>query len=146
MNDHIPKRWAGGICIHDGNVLLIYRVNKDKDFDQEYFVFPGAQERDDESLEDTILREFKNCSITVKVGELFYSTEENDNDEADYYYICEYILGEPLANVDSDEVPKMKESDQLYTPMWVPLDQLDDLIVYPETVKNKVLFELADES
>lgn len=142
MNEDIPKRWVGGICIKDESVLLIYRINKEKDFNQEYFVFPGGQVEGDESIEDTLMREFKESSITARIGELFYSTEEDINDEADYYYLCDYVLGEPSVSQQSKERELMESGNQVYTPMWVPLRELDELIVYPETVKNKVIEEL----
>lgn len=144
MNEDIPKKWVGGICVKDGNVLLIYRINKEKDFNQEYFVFPGGTVAANESLEDTLVREFDEASIKVTLGDLFYSTEEDDNDEADYYYLCNYILGEPLLTNKSDEVDIMETGNQVYTPMWVPISDLDDLIVYPESVKEKILEELSD--
>ncbi len=144
MNDNLPVKWVGGICIKEGNILLIHRINKEKDFNQEFFVFPGGIVRDDESIEDALVREVDEASIKVKVGELFFTTEEDENDDADYYYQCEYLMGEPALSMKSDEADIMEDGNQMYTPMWVPLSELDDLIVYPETVKNKVLFELGD--
>lgn len=145
MNDDIPKKWVGGICIKNESVLLIHRINKEKDFNQEYFVFPGGQVEDDESIEDTLMREFKESSITVGIGELFYSTEEDINEEADYYYLCDYVMGEPALSEESKESALMENGKQMYTPMWVPLRELDELIVYPETVKSRVLEELPQQ-
>ncbi len=143
MNDDIPKKWVGGICVKNESVLLIYRINKEKEFNQEYFVFPGGQVEGDESIEDTLIREFKESSVTAGIGELFYSTEEDINDEADYYYTCNYVMGEPSLSEASRNQTIMEDGNQIYTPMWVPLRELEELIVYPETVKNKVIEELS---
>ena len=143
MNDVLPKKWAGGICIKDESVLLIYRLNKEKDFNQEYFMFPGGEVEEDESLEDALVREFDEAGVKVKMGELFYSTEEDEDKAGDYYYLCDYMLGELSATKDKEEGERMKDGLQIYTPMWVPLSDLDNLIVYPEDLKNKVLFELS---
>jgi hypothetical protein len=33
----------------------------------------------------------------------------------------------------------MEEGEQVYTPLWVDLSDIDELIVYPESVKNLIL-------
>ena len=142
MIDDIPKKWVGGICIKEDSVLLIYRINREKDFNQEYFVFPGGDVGADESIESALTREFSEASIKVKPGDLFYSSEDDGNDDAVYYYLCEYVFGEPSFIEKSVEVAAMQEGMQLYTPMWIPIRELDDLIVYPESVKSKLLEEL----
>ena len=138
VNEEIQKKWVGGVCIRDNHVLLIYRVNQEREFNKEYFVFPGGYTQDDESMEKTILRECRECSITVKLGALLYSNE----DEQEYYYLCDYISGEPLAaskNNEEEGVPLEFSTDM---PVWIPLSELDELIVYPESVKDYVLQEL----
>lgn len=145
MIEDSPKHWVGGICIRQGSILLIYRINKERNFHQEYFVFPGGAVEDDESIEDALEREMAEASLTVKIGDLFYESSGDNNDDKEFYYICEYITGEPQLSMKSREAETMKEGGQFYTPMWVPLRELEDLIVYPETIKNKILFELGDQ-
>lgn len=137
MNEEIQKRWVGGVCVNDGKVLLIHRINKERVLDQEYFVFPGNMVEDDESLEDALLATFADLSITVKIGELFYSKDE-DGDESEYYYTCSYLLGEPEM-VPQDQDLEETSALQFFTPMWVSLNELEELIVYPETVKEQLL-------
>jgi len=138
MKNDIPKRWVGGICVRDSKILLVYRIDKDKIPDQEYFVFPGKMLAGDESLETALCSAFKDMSITVKLNALLYS-KEDPTDESEYYYTCEHILGEPSFIATSDEVALMKDGRQVFTPMWVPLHELDELIVYPESLKAKLL-------
>lgn len=132
------KRWIGGICVHENRLLLIHRINKERDFNQEYFVFPGNTVDDDSSLATTLTEEFAQMSLTITLGDLFYANED-DADESEYYYLCTYQGGEVTTSV-ADE--SNEEQKQFYTPQWIPLEELDDLVVYPESVKNLILEEL----
>lgn len=143
MNDEtdIPKKWVGGVCIYDGKILLIHRINKKRTSHQEYFVFPGKQTEDDESIEDAVLEEFANISITVELGDLVYSKEEL-GDELEYYYTCNYLLGEPALVKKEGESEEESDPSQFYTPMWISLNEIDELILYPEEIKHKIIEEM----
>ena len=138
MNDDIPKRFVGGICIKDGKILLIHRINKERLLNQEYFIFPGRTVEDDESLEDALIKEFSDFSVMVSLGNLLYS-QEDEIDESEYYYLCEYVLGEPLLSETSEEKEIMEGRKQFYTPMWMSLSELDNLMIYPESLKVHLL-------
>lgn len=138
MNDTIPKRRAQCVCVHEGKILLVHRVNKLNN--REYFIFPGDIVEDDESIEDALVEETEGeTSVKVALQELFYTEEENQDGEEELYYICEYLYGEPALKEGTRTAVEHAEGEQLYTPMWVPLEILDDLIVYPEVVKNLIL-------
>ncbi len=137
--------WVGGICIKDDKVLLIHRINNEIDLNKEYFVFPGKNLQGDETLEIALEKSFKDFSITTKLGELLYS-KEDDVDDQEYYYMCDYILGEPALTSGSNEAKEMEEGTQIYTPMWIALSEIDNLIVYPETVKMLLLEKLFPDS
>lgn len=143
--EQLPEHFAGGICIKDGNILLIYRINKERSFHQEYFVLPGAIVHEDESIEEAVKREFNDVSMTVRVGDLFYESAGDESDDKEFYYLCDYITGSPELSMYSNEAEIMKQGEQFYTPMWVPLSELEELIVYPESVKNKILFDLESQ-
>ena len=136
MNDTIPKRWVGGVCIKDGAVLLIHRINKERVHNQEYFIFPGRYVQEDETLEEAITDHFHAMSVTAKLRKSIYSKGEG-SDETEDYYLCEYLFGEAV--ISSKLKDDYAESgEQYYTPLWIPLGELDELIVYPEEVKRLV--------
>lgn len=139
MNETSPKIWVGGICIKDSKVLLIHRINKERLFHQEYFLFPGKTVDEDESIEVALLEEFKDIAIIVNLGELLHSRDES-GDEAEYYYLCEHVLGEPVMPQLPDA--DAKDQKQFFTPMWVSLSELEDLMVYPESVKRHLIDEI----
>ena len=133
--DEDTKRWAGGVCVRNGSILLIHRINKERDFNQEYFIFPGGPVRGGENIEKTLLQEFNDLSLHVKLGTMVCATDKNEDDEIECYYTCDYISGElPLNPATSAEDMK-----QFYTPIWVPLSELDDLMLYPEEIKDMVM-------
>lgn len=132
------KRWVGGICIKNNQVLLVHRINNDVDFNKEYFVFPGKEVEGDESLESALKSAFEDFSITVALEDLLYS-KEDESDDQEFYYLCKYLLGEPRVQIESNEAKEMEEGRQVFTPIWVEISDLDDLIVYPESVKALIL-------
>lgn len=136
MDHELPKNWVGGVCIRDGKILLIHRINKERLFVHEYFVFPGKDVDEDESLEDALAASFKEISINVQLLEILY-TKGEEGDEQEFYYQCKHLLGElPSTTVETNE---KGEETQYFTPMWIGLHELDELIVYPEEVKNLLL-------
>lgn len=136
--DTITKKWVGGICIKNGQVLLVHRINKDSDFNKEYFVFPGKEVAGDENIEDALRSAFADFCMTVQLDDLLYSKEDDLTDQ-EFYYLCKYNLGEPQIKENSNEALEMAEGSQVYIPMWVPLSELDNLILYPESVKALIL-------
>jgi ADP-ribose pyrophosphatase YjhB (NUDIX family) len=139
MNEEILKKWVGGVCIKEGSVLLIHRVNKKQVFNPEYFIFPGEMVGEDQSLEQALLDEFKKLGTVVAIGELLY--EQSDDETTEYYYACHHEFGE--INLETREY----EEDghlQKFTPVWVRLEDLDDLIVYPETLKEEIVSQNAE--
>lgn len=144
MEDTIQKRWVGGICIKDGAVLLIHRINKEKLFHQEYFIFPGKSVEEDESLESALIAYFESISMKVTLGDLLYSKEEvSEDEESEYYYYCAYQSGEPQLLLTEEEVAESNETQQ-YKPLWVALKDIDELIVYPESIKAILEEQLAE--
>ncbi len=146
MNEETPKRRAECICIHEGKLLLIHRINKENIIKQEYFIFPGGLVDEDESIENALIQETEDeTSVKVSLGELLHSEEENQDGEEENYYFCDYILGEPKLKEGSEEYDQHMKGRQLYTPMWVPLELIEDLIIYPETVKMLILEKIQGE-
>ncbi len=137
-NSGEKKDWVGGVCINDGKVLLIHRINNELPVKKEYFVFPGKDVSQDETIETAVEKAFADFSITISLQGLVYSKEDEING-SEYYYQCDYVLGEPAVIAGSNEAIEMETGDQVFIPIWVPLTELNDLVVYPESVKEKIL-------
>ncbi len=139
--DTTVKTWVGGICIKENQVLLVHRINRESDFNKEYFVFPGKEVEGDENIESALEEAFRDFSMSIKLRDIVYS-KEDDLDDREYYYLCEHTLGNPQVATGSNEAIEMEMGKQVYIPMWVPLSELDSLIVYPESVKTRILEDI----
>jgi ADP-ribose pyrophosphatase YjhB (NUDIX family) len=137
MEETSGTSWVGGVCVKNDQVLLVHRINHENLFNKEYFVFPGKQVSQDEAIEDALRKAFEDFSMTVELNELLYAND--DSDDKEYYYLCHHLLGQPHLAKESNESKEMEEGRQVFIPMWVPLRELDDLIVYPESVKEALL-------
>ena len=138
MQEELEKKWVGGICINDGQVLLIHRVNKKQVFNSEYFIFPGEMVEEDQTIEQALLEEFKKVGITVAVEDLIY--EHTEDETIEYYHLCRQISG----RFEQTTREYLEEGHiQKFTPVWVRIKDLDDLIVYPETLKDKLITDYA---
>lgn len=128
MQDLDRVTWVGGVCSREGQLLLIHRINKERLFNQEYFIFPGKEVEGGKGVENTLRETFQELGITVTVNELIYSKED---DEHEYYYTCDPVYGEVTGQTTEKE-----GGEQYYTPLWISISELDDLVVYPESVKE----------
>lgn len=137
--EEVKQAWVGGICIKDGKVLLIHRINKERLFNQEYFVFPGKDISHDETRDQALTEIFSELGLTIARGELLY--EKDDLEDLEYYYACDITFG----NLATQAAPDIETTEQYYTPMWVAISELDELIVYPESVKE-LLVQHEDKS
>lgn len=135
---------ASGICFRDNRILLIHRINYElENGNQEYYVIPGGGVESDEKVEDAVIREMKEeTSLDVKLGELFYEFEDYDGEGKflKYFaYICEYISGEAKLEKSSVEAIEMKEGKQFFNPVWVPLSELQNIVLYPRPIKDELI-------
>lgn len=141
---------AGVIVCHNGSLLLIYRRKNNK----EYYVFPGGTLESRETIKDAAIRELnEETSIIASPVRLLYylqmiNTSEHSSEnfsipccKKEYYYLCDYISGIPTLNSDAVEVQRMHD-DNAYKPMWVPLEQVRNLLIYPIEIKNLLIADL----
>lgn len=95
----MKRNRSAGIVIKDNKVLVMHRVNKG----DEYWVFPGGGQEDGETPEQTAVREIdEETTLKVKAGKLVYHIVW-DTGEENFFYLCEYISGEPQLRPDSKE-------------------------------------------
>ncbi len=140
MNQSSNPCRAAGIIIHDNQLLVIYR----KKNDTQYYTFPGGTVEDCESTESCALREvFEETSIHATIKNLVYQVEiqHNDNIKHEYFYVAEYISGTPKLQLSSVEAAR-SSNNNIYRPMWMPLDKLKDIPLYPIEIRDKLIHDL----
>lgn len=127
---------AVGILIKEDEVLLIHRINHHK---YEYFVFPGGGVEEGETIEQAVVREFKEeTTIEIKIDKLLYH-HIYDNDTEQYFYLCNYIKGEPKLADDSPEKKEMLQGREFFNPLWVKIEELKNMLVYPLEIRDLLL-------
>lgn len=125
---------ATAVVIKDGKVLLIHRKNE-----KEFYVFPGGGVEEGETVEQAILRELmEETSITVRINKILEHKIYDDRTE-NYAYLCDYISGEPHLAENSPEKIEMKDGVEYYNPVWIDIKDLENLTVWPEEAKRKLI-------
>lgn len=134
-----PSR-AAGIIIHDNQLLVIYR----KKNDSQYYTFPGGTVEDCESTEGCALREIvEETSIHTELQQLAYQVAIHSNSgiKIEYFYVAKYISGTPKLQQDSVEAAR-SSNNNIYRPMWMPLDKLQDIPLYPIEIRDRLIQDL----
>lgn len=121
---------AVAVLVKNDEVLLIHRRNT-----KEYYVFPGGGIEEGESAEQAVLRELKEeTSITAKIIKLLQHI--NDAETENYVYLCRYIAGEPKLGDNTPEKQKMLGGTEYYNPVWIKVQNLENLPIYPLEARN----------
>lgn len=133
-NNNEKRIRAVGILLKGDEVLLINRKNA-----KEYFVFPGGGAEKGETIEQAVERELKEeTSISISINRLLYKHIYDDNSEQ-FFYLCDYISGEPKLSDSSIENQNMLKGTDYYKPLWVKLNELKNLLVYPLEIRDLLL-------
>jgi len=128
---------AVAVLIKGDEVLLIHRKNE-----KEYFVFPGGGVEDGETVEQAVIREMQEeTTIDVKINKLLYHHIYDDGCEQ-FFYLCDYIKGEPKLSEDSEEKITMLEGKDFYEPLWVKINKLSTMLIYPLEVRDLLIEDL----
>lgn len=128
---------SAGIVIKDNMVLLMHRNNNGN----EYWVFPGGGQEPGETNEQTAVREIaEETTVAVQPKKLLYRIFW-DNGDCNYFYLCEYLSGEPMLPQDAPEYQEAMQpgSTQSYTPQWVPIEKIASLVLYPLEIRDLFL-------
>lgn len=136
MGVGLPVRSAG-IVINGDTILLMHRIKNGK----EYWVFPGGTVEDGETPQEAVVREvLEETSIVVTSNDepFFVLTEHEPIEKKHYFFLCQYTDGIPQLQENSPEKAKMDSGEQVYDPVWVPLASIQELTLYPFSVRDLV--------
>jgi mutator protein MutT len=130
----MKKIRAVAILIKKDEVLLIHRKNE-----KEYFVFPGGGVEIGETTEGAVIREMlEETTMEVKINKLLYH-HVYDNNTEQYFYLCDYLSGEPKLDENSEEKIKMQEGKDFYNPLWIKIEELKNMLVYPLEIRDLLI-------
>lgn len=127
-----------GILILKKHLLLMKRIKEGK----LYYVLPGGHREDNEELEQTCIREFKEeTNLDIIPEELLLELKESEKHTSFYYKCALKKLSKtnvlPKVKLIGEELDRFKNGD-FYEPTWFPVIKLSKIILYPEVLQNVI--------
>jgi 8-oxo-dGTP pyrophosphatase MutT (NUDIX family) len=107
-----------------------------------YYVLPGGHREDNEELEQTCIREFKEeTNLDIIPEELLLKLKESEKHTSFYYKCALKKLSKtnvlPKVKLIGEELDRFKNGD-FYEPTWFPVIKLSKIILYPEVLQNVI--------
>jgi len=117
---------SGAIIIKNGKAALIKRVREDR----VYYIFPGGQIEDGESIEEACIREIKEeLGYDIIPKEMVLDIIFNDNHQ--YYFTCEITGGEFGTGNGLEFSGTLPESHGTYEPVWIDINEFENYDIRP---------------
>ena len=129
--NHIQAR---GIILKEDKVLVMFRRVKG----DEYYVFPGGHMREGEKPIETAVREIEE-ETTIKSKDLKLAFEYRNylkKERREYYFVGYWESSEPIL---SGEESRRATDENYFKPMWLPLTDIPELVLYPLMAKEWVM-------
>ncbi len=118
----------------------MHRINNGR----KYYVFPGGGVEPKETIENAVVREvLEETTLNIKINKLLYH-HDYYQDGNQYFYLCDYVSGEPKLSDNSDEKLEMtKDSQNFYQPIWVPINQINQMLIYPLEIRDWLIQDIS---
>lgn len=131
------------IVIKD-NMLLVMHRNK---FGQEFYALVGGGiDRGEDQLQALQREIMEEASMVVTNPTLVIVEDAGDMFGIQYIYVCDWVSGEPALAPTSEEAQIHKAGQNLYTPMWLPLDVLAEVKLLPSELHQLLIQHCATNS
>ena len=118
---------ARALIYHEGKLLMIHTFRKGI----ESYVLPGGHVEEGEQPEVTVVREVaEETSLDVTLVKEIQTLVDKKG-VIHHVYLCEYISGEPKLHAES---PELSEEGNTYEPLWVDINSLKDLPIWPAEI------------
>lgn len=126
---------ARGIILKEDKVLVMFRIKNG----EEYYVFPGGHMEIGETPKETATREIKE-ETTIEVNNLelafeFKNYVKRKKVLEEYYFVGKWKSGEPVL---SGEESRRCTNENFYKPMWISINEISGLLLYPAMAKEWV--------
>ncbi len=119
------------IIIKKDKILLVHRRKQGR----EYYIIPGGSVEENETSEQTAVREAKEeTGLDVVLGEKVY--EEKNKGRLESYFLVKSFNGE--LKLGNPEIGRQSK-DNVYLLEWILLKNLHRVNLLPESIKNKIL-------
>ena len=125
-----------GVLIRDDKIL----VQRDRDGHE--YALPGGHVKIGETLEDGLIREYKEetgadieCERLLWSEECFWTWNGKQAHNIAFYYMIELCDGSDIPDVG--EFVSHKDNCDVVIG-WMPIEQIQDIIIYPEFLKEEI--------
>lgn len=124
------------VVIENGSLLVMRRNKRGREY---YTLIGGGIDRG-ETAEAALHREVaEEASITLASPRLIITQVGGPKFGRQYIYLCEYVEGVPALAANSEEALQNAEGENLYSPMWLPLEQLPQIDFLPRELQQSLL-------
>lgn len=128
---------VAGVVLHN-NKILLHKFDTD-----DFWALPGGRVELLESTQDTLIREMEeelNEKVSVEkllwVVENFFAHDNKNYHELAFYYMMSFSQDCPLLNYEDVFIGTEGGMDLNF--QWFDLKDIDDMIIYPTFLKEKV--------
>ncbi len=125
-----------GVLIRDNKIL----VQRDRDGNE--FALPGGHVKIGETLENGLIREYKeetdadiSCECLLWSEECFWNWNGKQAHNIAFYYLIELCEGSDIP--DTGEFVSHKDNCNVVLG-WMPIDKIHEVIIYPEFLKKEI--------
>ena len=137
------RKAVRAIVVKDDQILVMHR-NK---FGQEFLSLVGGGVDYGEDQLQALERELREeASLVIANPKLVIVEDAGDVFGVQYIYTCDWVSGEPALSPTSEEALIHESGQNLYTPMWLPLNELVNARVLPAELHQLLIHHAAARS
>lgn len=125
-----------GVLFKDNKILV------QRDVDGNEYALPGGHIKVGETLEDGLVREFKEetnadieCRRLLWTEECFWEWNGKKAHNLAYYFLIEQCSGSEI--LEKNDFMSQKDNCNVILE-WMPIDKVKTVIIYPEFLKNEI--------
>ncbi len=140
-------RLAAIIPIKEGFALMHRKDVLKNPTLQEYYVFPGGGQEENETFEEGTLREVKEeFGIDVRIVKKMYEEYSKLFNQKTIYYLCEYVSGEfgTGTGPEFSNNPKYISSGK-YIPEIIKREDIEKIPLMPPEIKEKFVKDIKNK-
>lgn len=135
-----PRQSVRAIVVHDGKLLLMKR-NK---YGQEFYALVGGGIDKGDTPEEALIREVQEVTQLDVANPRLVMKQSGGAYGEQFIFTAEYVRGEPALSADSEEAQAHAQGENLYEPVWLPVEQLAGVKLLPAELQPLLLQGLAN--